>query len=183
MTVCGPLVQDSAIVVCPDDNFIICIQCDVTEGSGLRWDYGKTTVSYSLVDTAGIDRDRPPIKVSLSRIMQDGDRGNFRSQLQVHSSDLRESIKKSGGQLKIACRSTSQQENITALLSGKCLLIEYSCCCYGNRSFCGNLYCGVYYYTTKKLIAWSYLMCSLAGHTYFACRYLERAQGKAYILS
>ena len=113
----GPHTGD-VITLCPDQDFVVVLECTVTDSSGLAW-IGESlfsgTLQYSSSDELGqIEQDRTTFLLTEKRTSL------FKSQLQVHSSDLRAAITENDASLNITCRATIAEEStISVRISGK----------------------------------------------------------------
>ena len=113
----GPHTGD-VITLCPDQDFVVVLECTVTDSSGLAW-RGESlfsgTLQYSSNAELGqIEQDHTTFLLTEKRTSL------FKSQLQVHSSDLRAAITENDASLNITCRATIAEEStISVRISGK----------------------------------------------------------------
>ena len=94
MTVHGLHTGDgSTITLCPNDTYLIYIECDVT-GLSLQWQFGQLAnpVSFTADVEVGREEHRSPITVTLTEKLPDNINSKYKSVLKTFSDELRNAL-------------------------------------------------------------------------------------------
>ena len=94
MTVRGLHTGDgSTITLCPNDTYLIYIECDVT-GFSLQWQFGqlRNPVSFTADFEVGREEHRSPITVTLTEKLTNNLNTKYTSQLKTFSDELRNAL-------------------------------------------------------------------------------------------
>ena len=104
MTVHGLHTGDgSTITLCPNDNYLIYIECDVT-GSFLQWQFGQLGNPVFFITDVEVGREvlRSPITVTLTEKLPN----KYTSQLKTFSDELRNALDTDRG-MELSCLTSS----------------------------------------------------------------------------
>ena len=115
----GPYTSD-LITLCPDQDFMIVFECTVTDSEILLWRADSLLSIPIQVSTEDQLGERPQAKAN---VVFTEKMTRLKSQLQVHSSDILETVMNNGALLNITCEVSSTVKSVISLrISG-----DYTC--------------------------------------------------------
>jgi hypothetical protein len=109
LQVCGPLADNSTIMLCANDTYVICLECDVADSFSFQWTLEpfRTPVEFDSNDVMGREIYRSPITITLSNVEGEGDGTKFKSKFRAFSDELRNTLKAIGGKVEVRCRTAA----------------------------------------------------------------------------
>ena len=118
----GPQVNDSSIHLCPDQDYILVVHCNVTESSSLWWALPPfVDPSITFIRSHKLGKfDRPPVTVVLTeKKLTKRDINSYESQLQVSTGALKRAIADWGGSpLVVTCEAGAVQKRMFIVATG-----------------------------------------------------------------
>ena len=126
-TVRGPHTGDgSTITLCPNDTYLIYIECDVT-GFSLQWQFGqpRNPVSFTPDDEVGREVLRSPITVTLTEKLPDNINSKYKSQFRTFSDELRNALGTDSG-MELSCSASSNvNDTVSIVVPGMLHIIAF----------------------------------------------------------
>ena len=122
LRVYGPQISDSFIKLCPDQDYMLVIHCNVTDSSSFLWAFPPfvdPSMVFIRTHTLGKFGRSPLTLVLTEKTLTDQDIKSYESQLQVPTSSVREAIADQGGHpLVVTCQAGTVQKRISIFHKG-----------------------------------------------------------------
>jgi hypothetical protein len=118
MTVHGLHTGDgSTITLCPNDTYLIYIECDVT-GSFLQWQFERlgNPVLFSPDAVVGQEVLRSPINVTLTEKIPNNVNTEYKSLLKTFSDELRNALRTNRG-MELSCLTSSNVQDTVSFVA------------------------------------------------------------------
>ena len=116
LRVYGPQVNDSSIHLCPDQDYILVVHCNITGSSSFLWALPPfVDPSITFIRSHELGKfSRPPVTVVLTeKKLTKLDINSYESELQVPTSALRRAIADQGGSpLVVICQAGAVQKRM-----------------------------------------------------------------------
>ena len=130
MTVlCGLYTDDQpTITLCPRDTNLIFIECDVTDGVFLDWEFTPlgNRVSFTPEDEVGQVIDRSPISITLKSRVSSGGETTYKSEFKAFSNELRSTLLQlKRTSVEVSCvASSSVKDTVSLIVQGKTICFD-----------------------------------------------------------
>jgi hypothetical protein len=115
LRVFGPHTNESSVTICPDDDYLLVVECTVTEALSVTWNVSpliRQPVLFSSADiVGGTTRFGVNFILTRERVEMEDDLFNYISQVQLHTDLIRQTVV-DHGQIEISCAAESKTASI-----------------------------------------------------------------------